>query len=69
LKDDIKTIFKEVVRMGLKVGIIHGKDIFIDHTKIHANANPYKCLNNTNLLFKQTTVRETKTGFQETVRV
>ena len=42
LKDDIKIIFKEVVLMGLEIGIIQGKDIFIDHTKIHASANPYK---------------------------
>lgn len=44
LKKDIKIIFKEVVRMGLEVGIIQGKDIFIDHTKIHASANPYKMI-------------------------
>lgn len=44
LKKDIKIIFKEVVRIGLEVGIIQGKDIFIDHTKIHASANPYKMI-------------------------
>jgi transposase len=42
LVDDIKKIFKNIVQMGLELGIIEGKDIFIDHTKIQANANPYK---------------------------
>jgi hypothetical protein len=42
LKNDIKIIFKEVVLMGLEIGIIQGKDVFIDHTKIHTSANPYK---------------------------
>ena len=44
LKDDIKNIFKHIVEMGLESGIIDGKDIFIDHTKYQANANPYKMI-------------------------
>ena len=39
---DIKIIFKEVVIQGISLGIISGKDIFIDHTKKEANANKHK---------------------------
>jgi transposase len=42
IKNDIKNIFKHIVEMGLESGIIDGKDIFIDHTKYQANANPFK---------------------------
>lgn len=42
LKDDIKKIFKQIVRYGIEAGIIEGKDIFIDHTKAEANANKHK---------------------------
>lgn len=42
LKDEIKRIFKQVVLLGMELGIITGKDVFVDHTKIEANANKYK---------------------------
>ncbi|MBI2671124.1 IS1182 family transposase [Candidatus Woesearchaeota archaeon] len=42
LKEDIKKIFKEIVKYALEKGIIEGKDIFIDHTKRDANSNKYK---------------------------
>lgn len=42
LKEDIKKIFKEIVRYALEKGIIGGKDIFIDHTKREANSNKHK---------------------------
>ncbi len=42
LKEDIKKIFKQIILLGMELGIIDGKDIFIDHTKVEANANPHK---------------------------
>jgi len=42
LKKEIRPIFKEIVRYALELGIIEGKDIFIDHTKKAANANKHK---------------------------
>jgi transposase len=42
LKDDIKSIFKQIVRYTIEEGIIEGEDIFIDHTKKEANANKHK---------------------------
>ncbi|MBU0476973.1 IS1182 family transposase [bacterium] len=42
LKDDIKKIFKQIVKFALDQGIIQAKDIFIDHTKNEANANKHK---------------------------
>lgn len=42
LGKEIKQIFKEIVKYGINVGIISGKDVFIDHTKIEANANKHK---------------------------
>ena len=42
LRDDIKSVFKQIVQYGIQEGIIEGKDIFIDHTKISANANKHK---------------------------
>ena len=39
---DIKVIFKEVVLQGITLGIISGKDVFVDHTKKEANANKHK---------------------------
>lgn len=42
--DDIKFYFKHFVQMGMEIGILEGKDIFIDHTKYQANANPYKMI-------------------------
>ena len=44
LVDDIKTCFKHFVEMGIQLGIISGKDVFVDHTKYQANANPYKMI-------------------------
>jgi len=42
LGKEIKQIFKEIVKYGISIGIISGKDIFVDHTKIEANANKHK---------------------------
>ena len=42
LKDDIKSVFKQIVQYGIQEGIIEGKDVFIDHTKRSANANKHK---------------------------
>ena len=42
LKDDIKSVFKQIVKYGIQEGIIEGKDVFIDHTKRSANANKHK---------------------------
>lgn len=42
LKDDIKSVFKQIVQYGIQEGIIEGKDIFVDHTKRSANANKHK---------------------------
>ncbi len=42
LKDDIKSVFKQIVQYGIQEGIIEGKDVFIDHTKREANANKHK---------------------------
>ena len=42
LGKNIKVIFKEVVLQGISLGIISGKDIFVDHTKKEANANKHK---------------------------
>jgi transposase len=42
LKVEIKEIFKQIVILGMGLGIIEGKDIFVDHTKFEANANRHK---------------------------
>jgi len=42
LKNEIKKIFKEIVVYVLDMGIIEGKDVFVDHTKNEANANRHK---------------------------
>ena len=42
LKNEIKKVFKEIVRYGLEQGIIEGKDVFVDHTKNEANSNKHK---------------------------
>src|SRR3989338_2950534 len=42
LKEDIKSVFKQIVQYGIQEGIIEGKDVFIDHTKRSANANKHK---------------------------
>lgn len=44
LKEDIKSVFKQIVQYGIQEGIIEGKDIFIDHTKRSANANKHKVI-------------------------
>lgn len=44
LKNEIKKVFKEIVRYALEQGIIEGKDIFVDHTKNEANANQHKMI-------------------------
>jgi len=42
LKEDIKKIFKQIVIIGIELGVIKGGDIFIDHTKMEASANANK---------------------------
>lgn len=44
LGKEIKSLFKEIVVFGIKIGIISGKDVFIDHTKSEANANKHKII-------------------------
>lgn len=41
LGKEIKHLFKEIVVYGMQIGIISGKDLFIDHTKSEANANKH----------------------------
>ena len=38
----LKNIFKQIVKLALKKGMITGREIFIDHTKIEADANRHK---------------------------
>lgn len=42
LGKDIKSIFKEIVQLGLRIGLITGEDVFIDHTKFEADSNKHK---------------------------
>lgn len=42
LGKDIKTIFKEVVKLAMTAGAIDGSEVYIDHTKIEANSNRHK---------------------------
>jgi transposase len=42
MKGEIKKVFIQVVWLGMQLGLITGKDVFIDHTKIEANANRHK---------------------------
>ena len=42
LKNDIKNIFKDIVRMRIEEEIITGEEIFVDHTKFEANANRHR---------------------------
>ena len=42
LEKDIKEIFRKVIRICIDMGIIACEEIFIDHTKIEANANRHK---------------------------
>lgn len=44
LKEDIKKIFKQIILYGIKLGIIKGEEVFVDHTKNQANANRYKVI-------------------------
>jgi len=44
LKGDIKKIFKQIVMLGVELGIVSGKNVFIDHTKLEANANKHKII-------------------------
>lgn len=44
LKDEIKKVFKEIVRYGIEQGIIKGEDVFVDHTKNEANSNKHKII-------------------------
>ena len=42
LEDDIKEVFKKVIRICIDMGIIDCEEIFIDHTKMEAYANRHK---------------------------
>jgi transposase len=42
LEEDIKEIFKKVIRLCIEIGLVDCEDIFVDHTKIEANANRHK---------------------------
>ena len=42
LGKEMRDVFKQVVQLALDMGIIKGEDIFIDHTKIEANASRFK---------------------------
>lgn len=44
LENDIKTIFREIVQLALKLEMIEGKDIFLDHSKMEASANRHKII-------------------------
>lgn len=39
---DIKKVFKQIVKMAMKCGMVNGEDLFIDHTKMEADANKNK---------------------------
>lgn len=41
-RKSIGIIFKETVKLALKSGMIDGSEVYIDHTKIEADANRYK---------------------------
>ena len=41
LKDQLKTIFAQIVELLLEEGLVSIKDIYTDGTKIEANANRY----------------------------
>jgi transposase len=58
LGKEIKQIFKEIVVLGIKLGIISGKDIFIDHSKIEANANRHKIVWRKNVEKRQKSIDE-----------
>jgi len=44
LKNDMKAIFAEILQIALRLDMIDGKDIFIDHTKMEANGNRHKII-------------------------
>jgi transposase len=44
LEKDIKAIFVEILQTALHLGMIDGKDIFIDHSKMEASANRHKII-------------------------
>jgi len=44
LGNDIKGIFKQVVICGIQLGYIRGEEVFVDHTKLEANANSHKMI-------------------------
>lgn len=44
LGEDIKTIFREVVMQAIRAGVIDGTEIYIDHTKMEANANRFRII-------------------------
>ncbi len=58
LGKEIKQVFKEIVALGIKLGIISGKDIFIDHTKVEANANKHKIIWRKNVERRQKSIDE-----------
>lgn len=42
LNATIKDIFKEVVGLAIRVGLVDGEEIYIDHTKMEANSNRHR---------------------------
>jgi len=58
LGKEIHQVFKEIVVSGIKLGIISGKDIFIDHTKVEANANKHKIIWRKNVERRQKSIDE-----------
>ena len=42
LNANIKDIFKEVVGLAIDVGLVQGEEIYVDHTKMEANANRHR---------------------------
>jgi transposase len=49
LSTEIKGIFKGVVKLAVRAGIIDGSEVYIDHTKMQANANPHRVTYRKNL--------------------
>ena len=42
LEEEIKEIFRKVLRLCIDLGLVDSEEVFIDHTKIEANANRHK---------------------------
>lgn len=63
LESDMKTIFREIVQLALKLEMIDGKDIFLDHSKMEANANRHK------IVWKKNTERYTQQIEEELARI